>query len=135
MAEMGRYCKAYLAKDFKEFPGWKPNLENLRQPEPEKPGEEPEERTELQDDDIVYLQEDLVVTDGIFKDENVLFESDSDEWKTFCEKTLEFEIPEDVKAIAAEEEAEAEKAAQETAAVDAGTQDGGEGGGQEASAG
>ena len=134
MAEMGRYCKAYLAKDFKEFPGWKPNLENLRQPEPEKPGDEPEERTELQDEDILYLQEDLVVTDGIFKDENVLFESDSDEWTTFCEKTLEFEIPEDVKAIAAEEEAEAEKAAQE-AAAEAGGKEGGDGGSQEASAG
>lgn len=135
MAEMGRYCKAYLAKDFKEFPGWKPNLDNLRQPEPEKPGEEPEERTELLDDDIVYVQEDLVVTDGIFKDENVLFEDDSAEWKKFCEKTLEFEIPEDVKAIAAEEEAEAEKAAQEAAATEAGGGDGGEGDGQEAPAG
>lgn len=135
MAEMGRYCKAYLAKDFNEFPGWKPNLENLRQPEPEKPGEEPEERTELQDDDILYLQEDLVVTDGIFKDENVLFESDSDDWKKFCEKTLEFEIPEDVKAIAAEEEAEAERAAQEGATAEAGAEEGGEDGSEEASAG
>ncbi len=107
MAEMGRYCKAYLASDLKTYPGWDPNLENLRQPEAEKPGEEPEERKELQDDDIVYLQEDLVVTDGIFKDENVLFEDASEAWKTFCEETLEFEIPEDVKAIAAQEEEEA----------------------------
>lgn len=107
MAEMGRYCKAYLASDVKKYPGWDPDLENLRQPEAEKPGDEPEERKELQDDDIVYLQEDLVVTDGIFKDENVLFEDDSEPWKTFCEETLEFEIPEDVKAIAAQEEEEA----------------------------
>lgn len=107
MAEMGRYCKAYLASDLKKYPGWDPNLDNLRQPEAEKPGEEPEERTELQNDDIVYVQENLVVTDGIFKDENVLFEDDSEEWKTFCEETLEFEIPEDVKAIAAQEEEEA----------------------------
>lgn len=104
MAEMGRYCKAYLASDLKKYPGWDPNLENLRQPESERPGEEPEERAELEDDDIVYLQEDLVVTDGIFRDENVLFEDASEEWKTFCEETLEFEVPEDVQAIAAQEE-------------------------------
>lgn len=107
MAEMGRYCKAYLASDLKKYPGWDPNLENLRQPESERPGEEPEERAELEDDDIVYLQEDLVVTDGIFRDENVLFEDASEEWKTFCEETLEFEVPEDVQAIAAQEEAAA----------------------------
>lgn len=111
MAEMGRYCKAYLASDLKKFPNWAPNLENLRQPEAEKPGEEPEKRTELDDDDIVYIQENLVVTDGIFKDENVLFEDESEEWRTFCETTLEFEIPEDVKAIAAQEEEELAAAA------------------------
>lgn len=107
MAEMGRYCKAYLASDLKKYPGWKPNLENLRQPEAEKPGEEPEKRTALDDDDILYIQEDLTVTDGIFLDENVLFQDDSDDWKTFCEETLEFAVPEDVKAIGADEEAEA----------------------------
>lgn len=107
MAEMGRYCKAYLASDFKKFKGWNPNLENLRQPEAEKPGEEPEKRTALEDDDILYLQEELIVTDGIFKDENVLFQDDGDAWKKFCTDTLEFEVPEDVKAIGAEEEAEA----------------------------
>lgn len=104
MAEMGRYCKAYLASDLKKYPGWDPNLENLRQPESERPGEEPEERAELEDDDIVYLQENLVVTDGIFRDENVLFEDDSEEWKSFCEETLEFEVPEDVRVIDAQEE-------------------------------
>ena len=102
MAEMGRYCKAYLASDFKKYDDWSPNLEALRQPEAEKPGDEPEKRTELGDDDILYLQEDLTVTDGIFKDENVLFQDDSSAWQSFCHDTLEFEVPEDVKAIGAE---------------------------------
>ncbi len=87
MAEMGKYCKAYLAKDFRQFDGWTENLENLRQEE-EKPG-----RTELQDDDILYLQETYVVTDGIFLDENVIFDQVTDEWKTFCTAELQFEIP------------------------------------------
>ena len=110
MAEMGRYCKAYLVSDLKEYDGWDPDLGALRQPEPEKPDEEVEERTELQDDDILYIQENLTVTDGIFKDENVVFTDDGDAWKTFCEEELGFEIPEDVREIsrATEEEAGAE---------------------------
>lgn len=107
MAEMGRYCKAYLVSDLQKYEGWDPDLDALRQPEPEKPDEEIEERTELQDDDILYVQEDLIVTDGIFKDEHVVFSDDSDAWKTFCEEEIGFEIPEDVREIsrAAEEEA------------------------------
>lgn len=103
MTEMGRYCKAYLASDLKKYPGWDPDLDQLRQPEAEKPGEEPEKRTELGDDDIVYLQEDLVVTDDIYRDEHVLFRDPSEEWRKFCEETLEFQIPDDVLAIAAQE--------------------------------
>jgi hypothetical protein len=114
MAEMGRYCKAYLASDFAKYEGWKPELENLRQPEQEKPDQEPEKRTELADDDILYLQESLTVTDGIFLDENVLFSDDSDGWKRFCEDTLEFAVPEDVLAIGAEEASEEEAAGEET---------------------
>ena len=30
MAEMGKYCKAYLAKDFRQFQDWTENLDNLR---------------------------------------------------------------------------------------------------------
>lgn len=110
MAEMGRYCKAYLASDLKRYGGWNPRLEQLRQPEPEKPGEQPETRTALADDDIVYLQEDLSVTDGIFRDENVLFRDDSEAWRTFCAEDLEFEVPEDVLAIGADEAVDAEAA-------------------------
>lgn len=102
MAEMGRYCKAYLVSDLNKYKGWNPNLDNLRQPEPEKPNEEVERRAELQGDDILYVQEDLAVTDGIFKDENVVFQDDTDGWKTYCEKNLGFAIPEDVLAMSAE---------------------------------
>lgn len=114
MAEMGRYCKAYLASNMKQFPGWDPNLDNLRQPEADEPGKEPEKRTELEDDDIVYLQESLIVTDGIFLDENILLDEDKvdEEWTKFCRETLEFEVPEDVQAIGRESEAAAAEAAE-----------------------
>jgi len=93
MAEMGKYCKAYYAKDFRKFSGWKENLDNLRQEETDD-GKEAEKRTELKDDDILYLQENYIVTDGIFKDENIIFDDATDEWKKFCTEELEFEIPE-----------------------------------------
>jgi hypothetical protein len=94
MAEMGRYCKAYHVKRFREFEGWKENLSDLRKDKRIEDGKEIEvERTSLEDGDVLYLQENYVVTDGIFKDQNIVFDDVSEAWKEFCEKVLEFEIP------------------------------------------
>lgn len=94
MAEMGKYCKAYLAKDFRKYPKWTENLANLRKETEFKNGEEIEiPRDTLLDDDILYLQETYVVTDGIMLDEYVIFDEVTDEWKEFCHQDLEFEIP------------------------------------------
>lgn len=93
MAEMGKYCKAYLLKQFREFPGWSENTENARKEKKEVDGKETEFKRELEDDSILYLQENYVVTDGIFKDENIIFDNVTDEWKEFCHGTLAFEIP------------------------------------------
>jgi hypothetical protein len=94
MAEMGRYCKAYLVKDLSQFAGWSPDLSNLHSETRYEDGREVTEvRTELKDDDILYLQEDLRVTDGIFLDENVVFSDVTPEWTAFCTETLEFRVP------------------------------------------
>lgn len=94
MAEMGKYCKAYYAKDFRALDGWEENLDNLRPDTEEKDGQDVEvARTELKDDDILYLQENYVVTDGIFKDEHIIFDKVTDLWKEACHKELGFEIP------------------------------------------
>lgn len=94
MPEMGSYCKAYLAKQLREFPGWTEDTTSLRPDTQEVDGEEVEvPRTAIGDEDILYVQEDFVVTDGIFKDENVVFSDVSDEWKAFCRDRLEFEVP------------------------------------------
>ena len=78
MATMGKYCKAYLLKQFGQFNQWNENKE-INQ--------------ELTEDSVLYLQESYVVTDGIFKDENIIFDNVTDEWKDFCHNILEFEIP------------------------------------------
>lgn len=97
MAEMGNYCKAYEAKQLRAYPGWRAKVENLRPETREVDGEEVEEpRGELKDDDVLYIQEDYTVTDGIFKDEHVVFDDVTDEWKRWVSEDLEpepFEIP------------------------------------------
>jgi hypothetical protein len=96
MATMGRYCKAYYVRRLSEFPAWHPNLEHLRPEVTDVDGEEVQtRRTELQEDNILYLQENYAITDGIFLDENVVFDPGTPEWKEFCRGALGFEIPVD----------------------------------------
>jgi hypothetical protein len=91
MATMGRYCKAYLVKQFREFSGWAETLENLRK---DRQGEQSSGSSHgLSDDDILYLQENLVVTDGIFMDENIIYDQVTPEWEEFCKNTLKFSVP------------------------------------------
>jgi hypothetical protein len=93
MATMGKYCKAYSLKKLRQFSQWTENAENTRKEKKEVAGKEVEVNRRLTDDDFLYLQENYVVTDGIFKDENLIFDNVTPEWKEFCQKTLEFEIP------------------------------------------
>jgi hypothetical protein len=93
MAKMGRYCKAYPARRFREFRGWKEDLNNTRVEKGKVDGEELEIPRRLTDDDHLYLQEDFTVTDGIFLGENVIFSEVTPEWKTFCSEALKFETP------------------------------------------
>lgn len=88
MATMGNYCKAYPLKSLREFSGWTENAENARKEVNE--GVEAESARDLTDEEFLYLQEDFVVTDGIFKDENIIFDDVTDEWIEFCGTVLGF---------------------------------------------
>lgn len=90
---MGKYCKAYLLKKLREFSQWTERVENVRKEKKEVDKTEVEVARELTDNDILYLQENYVVTDGIFIDENIIFDNVTPEWKDFCKNTLLFEIP------------------------------------------
>jgi len=95
MATLAKYCKAYYAKDFRRFPGWRENLENLHHEGTWNDGAEVVLPRERLDDDVLFLHENFVVTDGLAVDENVIFDDVSDAWKTFCTNELAFEVPED----------------------------------------
>lgn len=72
MATMGKYCKAYSLKQLREFSQWTEQNENTRKEKKEVEDQEFEINRQLTDDDFLYLQENYVVTDGIFQDENVI---------------------------------------------------------------
>jgi hypothetical protein len=83
---MGSYCRAFYARDLAAFAGWRPDLSALRA------GAEGS-RLALGDEDILYLQEDFRVTDGVYLDENVVFADAGPEWRAFCADTLGFAPP------------------------------------------
>lgn len=77
MAAMGKYCKAYEVARFRLFPGWT----------------ERASARSINPDDYLFLQENLTVTDGVFIDENVIFDQVTDEWRAFCTEKLNFSVP------------------------------------------
>jgi hypothetical protein len=93
MAVMGRYCKAYPISRFREYKGWTEKAENARKETRIEDGREVEVERQLTDEDYLYLQENYVVTDGAFLDENIIFDDVTPEWKDFCARTLKFEVP------------------------------------------
>lgn len=93
MANMGRYCKAYPIERLRAFSGWAENAQNTRKEKQQVDGKEIEVARQLTDDDFLYLQENFVVTDGIFIDEHIIFDNVSPEWIDYCKNELKFEVP------------------------------------------
>lgn len=93
MSTMGKYCKAYPITRFREYQGWSEKAENVRKEKEIVDGQEVEIDRQLTDEDYLYLQENYVVTDGIFLDENIIFDDITSEWIDYCKCALQFEIP------------------------------------------
>lgn len=93
MTNLGRSCKAYPVKQLRVFGGWTEKTENLKIEKYIVGDQESEVRRVLTDDDYLYLQENYIVTDGIFRDEHVIFDDITPEWIAFCQQELGFEIP------------------------------------------
>jgi hypothetical protein len=88
MKKMGKYCKAYEVKRLMEFPGWAEKVKKIET----KGNGNGETATERAPSDFYYLQENFTVTDGIFLDEDVVFDAVTPEWIEFCRDTLKFEV-------------------------------------------
>lgn len=94
MAKMSAYCKAYYVKQLRPYTAWKENVKDLRKGKTQVDGKDVEiERTALTENDIVYLHDNYTVADGVFCDQNIVFDDVTDAWKDFCVNTLSFNIP------------------------------------------
>lgn len=86
-----RYCKAYYWRDIKKFSHWVDLCEPVGK--------------ELQDEDIVYIQDDFsLVRNPAFPEAEHLLRAVTPEWQQFCQQVLQFSIPEEV-LISAEKSA------------------------------
>jgi hypothetical protein len=94
MEKMGQYCKAYPIEKFRQFSGWIENSQNLRKEKNQIEGKEEETQRELTGHDFLYLQDNFTVTDGIFVNQDVIFDQVTPEWIDYCKNVLQFEIPE-----------------------------------------
>jgi hypothetical protein len=101
---MGRHCKAYHAGRFREYNDWTENRQNVRKRKEVVDNNEIEVDRDLNDNDVLYLQENYVVTDGIFIDQNIIFDKVTPEWIEFCTNTLDFHLPDYVTEEAETEE-------------------------------
>ena len=110
MEKMGAYCKAYPINRLRQFSGWTEKTENTRKVQTQVDGVEVAAPRELTEDDFLYVQEDYTVTDGIFLEQNVVFNNVTPEWVDFCTTVLKFEIP-DYQQAAAVMQASADLAA------------------------
>jgi len=94
------YCRAYRLGDLREFPDWNELRDNWK-PERLVVGGDDDARSHgadipLSADEIVFLHDDLTVTAGTVRGENLLFRSTAAEWRRFCIDKLGFRIPEDL---------------------------------------
>jgi hypothetical protein len=92
MTTMGRYCKAYSLKTLREFPGWSEKIQTIKRKNPVA-GQNAEETQPLTEESYVYMQENYIVTAGIFKDEDIIFDDVTSEWTEYCQSVLKFELP------------------------------------------
>ncbi len=92
MAIMGAYCKAYPASRLRAFPAWQEKVAPLKAIRDTEGIEESKSACE-EEIEYFYLQEDCVVTAGIFRDENIAFDEITADWKRFCCDELKFAVP------------------------------------------
>jgi hypothetical protein len=92
MTILGKYCKAYPLYQLRQFPGWSEIPAGARMIRKEVGGEIVEEPRTLTDEDYVYVQRNLTVTDSIFIDENIIFDDVTPEWIEFCRSVLGLKI-------------------------------------------
>jgi len=97
MPDVGVYCKAFYVEQLKAFPDWARFAARSKRDVQEIDGQDEEFERELRDTDYLFLHTNFVVTDGLFADEQIVFDRVTPEWETFCRTTLQFSVPDDLR--------------------------------------
>jgi hypothetical protein len=96
-----KYCKAYRLTELRKYPGWSESRINWKD---DKEKGESEVGGALPDDRVIFIHQDLTVTESMWHDENVIFNAIDPAWEEFCANTLKFKAPDDLDLIGAGEE-------------------------------
>src|SRR5262245_4502565 len=94
------YCKAYHLRDLRQFPGWTESRINWKESKIDGPKDKgADQDKEASHDDIVFIHDDLTVTQSMWRAENVIFDQINSEWEEFCKTVLNFRVPDDLEFI------------------------------------
>src|SRR5579875_824764 len=94
-----KYCKAYYLKDLRAFPGWNESRTNWKNASG---------ASEIfADDKVVFIHQDATVTESMWQNENVIFNSVDDRWREFISASLNFKVPGDLDLIVKAETSQA----------------------------
>ncbi len=88
-SETRPYCKAYQLKELRRYQKWAEGKTNWKAPADEASA------AGFSDDDIVFLHQDLTVTQSMFHGENVIMGDVTPQWRAFCSDVLGFKVPDD----------------------------------------
>jgi len=91
-----KYCKAHYLKDLRTYPGWHESRINWEGKKENGNGLADENFT---DEKVVFIHQDLTVTESVWHNENVVFNNVSSEWEEFCANSLKFKVPDDLDLI------------------------------------
>jgi uncharacterized protein len=96
-----KYCKAYYLKDLRIFPSWFESQINWREKKENGNGDAGED---FSDDKVVFIHQDLTVTESVWHSENVIFNNVNSDWEEFCANSLKFKVPDDLDLIVPNED-------------------------------
>ncbi|HEV3199341.1 MAG TPA: hypothetical protein VGZ73_15665 [Bryobacteraceae bacterium] len=81
---MSKYCKAYHARFFRQFPDWQEQTANARTED------DIGANGGFTDEAILYLHDNLTVTHGVLRNAFVVYDRITPEWREFAERVLKF---------------------------------------------
>jgi uncharacterized protein len=102
-----KYCKAYHLEDLRKYPNWTESRINWKEKDGHRDsGADGDAGWPFSDDKVVFIHQDLTVTESVWHGENVIFNSVAPGWEEYCSNTLNFKVPDDLDLIVPNEAAD-----------------------------